>query len=291
MRWDTPDPFCDNRPHDRCLQVYGQMSLTHESEPHARVAVGACFLHPLTERACVSHVATELDARHGGWIVTANVDYARRMVCDHEFAALCADASLVVADGMPLVWASRLRGRPVPERVTGSSLIWTLSAMAETTKRSVYLLGGSPGTAENAAAVLQRRHPDLRVAGIASPQLTSEINPDDLQAVADSIAEAQPDIVFVALGSPKSERLIAALRPRHPRVWWIGVGISFSFVSGDVARAPAWMQRAGMEWLHRVVQEPTRLARRYFVDDAPFAAMLLASAAWSRLQPDRERDE
>jgi len=253
-------------------------------QPSQRVDFGPCQVHRLTEHDCVTFVAEELAARRGGWIVTANVDILRRMAIDTDFAALCSRASLVVADGMPLVWASRLRGEPLPERVTGSSLIWTLSAMAARRRRSVYLLGGVPGTAERTALALRRSNPMLQVAGVSCPDTGFETRPDAMARIAHDLAAARPDIVYVAFGAPKSERLIASLRQLVPEAWWIGVGISFSFASGEIARAPGWMQRAGLEWLHRLAQEPARLARRYLFDDVPFAAGLLVRAAWSRMR-------
>jgi N-acetylglucosaminyldiphosphoundecaprenol N-acetyl-beta-D-mannosaminyltransferase len=98
---------------------------------------------------------------------------------------------------------------------------------------------------------------------------------------------SSPDVVFVALGSPKQERVIGELRSLLPAAWWLGIGISFSFVSGAVQRAPLWVQRLGLEWLHRLVQEPRRLARRYLVDGLPFAARLFANALVQRLRGTR----
>jgi N-acetylglucosaminyldiphosphoundecaprenol N-acetyl-beta-D-mannosaminyltransferase len=233
----------------------------------------------------VALVAEELGAGRGGWIVTANVDYLQRMAIDAGFASLCSAASLILADGLPLVWASRLQGEPLPERVAGASLIWTLSDMAARHGRSVYLLGGTPGTAARSAVALQRQSPGLRAAGVCCPDLGFETRPDEMRRLAEALVHARPDLVYVALGSPKADRLIAALRPLLPHTWWIGVGISFSFTSGELARAPGWMQRAGLEWFHRFLQEPARLARRYFIDDAPFAAALLARAAWAGARP------
>src|SRR5262245_46886249 len=161
---------------------------------------------------------------------------------------------------MLTVFASRLQGTPLPERVAGSDLISSLSAAAARQGRSIYLLGGSPGSAEGTRAVLQQRHPDLHVAGVDCPPVGFEGDPDAVERVARTVVQGAPDIVLVALGSPKQELLIARLRDRLPGAWWLGVGISFSFLSGHVRRAPRWMRRTGLEWLHRLVQEPRRLA-------------------------------
>jgi len=102
-------------------------------------------------------------------------------------------------------------------------------------------------------------------------------------SVADALTAAQPDIIFVGLGFPKQERLIETLRPLLPRSWFLGIGVSFSFVAGEIKRAPLWVQRVGLEWLHRMLQEPGRLFKRYVIHDLPFALRLFLSIAWKRL--------
>jgi N-acetylglucosaminyldiphosphoundecaprenol N-acetyl-beta-D-mannosaminyltransferase len=108
-----------------------------------------------------------------------------------------------------------------------------------------------------------------------------------LQDLAQQLRRAQPDIVFVALGSPKQEQVIEALRDCVPGAWWLGVGITFSFLCGHVRRAPRWMQRAGLEWVHRLLQEPRRLAGRYLLKGLLFAFVLFTTAAWARIRPPR----
>ena len=241
-------------------------------------------IHAVTEDQAVRHVLDELLAGRGGWVITPNLDHLHRYGRDSAFAGFFAQASLVLADGMPLVWASRLQGTPLPQRVAGSSLIWTLSEAAGRENRSIFLLGGEPGTAESAGQILAGRYPGLRITGTACPLLGFEKDPAQMQLLREQLIAAAPDIIFVALGSPKQERLIAALQAELPRAWWLGVGISFSFVCGTVRRAPRWMQRCGLEWVHRLVQEPRRLAKRYLVDDLPFAFVLFAGAIAVRLR-------
>jgi N-acetylglucosaminyldiphosphoundecaprenol N-acetyl-beta-D-mannosaminyltransferase len=184
---------------------------------------------------------------------------------------------------MPLVWAARLKGTPLPERVAGSSLIEPLAARAAREGRSMYLLGGSPRAAEGTAAKLQAQNPDLKVAGWSSPTFSESPTPDQVAGVLAEVARTKPDLLLVGIGSPKQERLIGQLRSHAPSTWMIGVGISFSFLAGQVARAPEWMRDAGLEWVHRLVQEPRRLARRYLRDDASFALELFARVLAERL--------
>jgi N-acetylglucosaminyldiphosphoundecaprenol N-acetyl-beta-D-mannosaminyltransferase len=218
----------------------------------------------------------------GGWVVTVNLDILRRAAVDVDARALYGEADVRVADGMPIVWASRLQGRPVPERVTGSGSAWLLAERAAREGRSLYLLGGAPGAAAAARDVLVERYPGLDVLGVSSPVVASSPTAAELDPIAEELAACRPDLVLVGLGSPKQELVIRALRHRLPGAWFVGVGITFSFVGGLDRRAPVWMQRAGLEWLHRLGREPRRLARRYLVDDLPFAARLLVAAAASR---------
>lgn len=236
-------------------------------------------LHAVTEAQTINHILAELDAGRGGVVVTPNLDHLRRYCHDLEFGALVAEADLIIADGMPLVWASRLQGTPLPERVPGSALISTLTAAAGARGRSVFLLGGDPGTADGAALALKQHHPASVIAGTYFPPFGFQDDPKQMSRIIQSLSDAKPDIVFVALGSPKQEKLIAKLRPILPDAWWIGVGNSFSFLAGRVRRAPVWMQRIGMEWAHRLCQEPKRLFRRYLIVGMPFAASLLARSA------------
>jgi N-acetylglucosaminyldiphosphoundecaprenol N-acetyl-beta-D-mannosaminyltransferase len=147
----------------------------------------------------------------------------------------------------------------------------------------VFLLGGDPGVAEAAADRLQERHPGLRIAGTHCPPVGFERAPERLREIDVALERARPDIVFVALGFPKQERLILRLRPLLPQAWFVSCGISLSFVSGNVSRAPAWLQRCGLEWLYRLVQEPRRLARRYLLQGIPFMARVLAGSLRRRL--------
>ena len=232
-------------------------------------------LHAVTESQVVAHILAELEAGRGGVVVTPNLDHLRRYCRDLSFGALIAEADLVVADGMPLVWASRLQGTPLPERVPGSNLISSLTASAARRARSVFLLGGDPGTAEGAARALNQRYSHALIAGTHFPPFGFEDSPKEMSTIIQKLTDAKPDIVFVALGSPKQEKLIARLRPILPNAWWMGVGNSFSFLAGHVRRAPLWMQRTGLEWMHRLGQEPRRLFKRYLIVGIPFAGSLL----------------
>lgn len=240
---------------------------------------------PLSEEQVVDRIIDGLAAGRGGRVVTVNVDICQRASWDRTAYDLVRDASLVVADGMPLVWAARLSGRPLPERVTGASLIFAVSAAAARHGRSVYLLGGEPGVPERAAAELARRFPGLRVAGTDAPATGFDTRPDELAAVRSRVAAARPDVLFAGLGFPRQERVIAQMAPDLPGTWFMGCGAAIPFAAGVLPRAPRWMQQAGLEWVFRLISEPRRLFRRYLVNDLPFALWLLITSAAVRRRP------
>lgn len=236
----------------------------------------------LTEAQVVEHVIGAVRAGRGGWIATANVDQCHGVAADPATRELLAGASLVVPDGMPLIWATRLRGDPLPERVTGSSLIFSLTGAAARAGCRIYLLGGEPGVPDRAGDELRRRYPGLLVAGADAPPVGFDRSPDSLRAVRDRLVGAAPDIVYVGLGFPKQERVITSLAPHLPGAWFVACGAAIPFAAGTLNRAPAWMQSAGLEWAFRLISEPRRLFRRYLVHDLPFAARLLATSGAQR---------
>jgi len=248
-------------------------------------------LDAVTEAEAIATVLRGLDRGEGGFVVTPNLDHLRQLSRNGELASLFRKPDLVVADGMPLVWASRLQGSPLPERVAGSELIWSLTAEAALRDRSVFLLGGAPGTCEGAEERLRSCYPGARFAGHFCPPFGFEYDPDEIERIRETLRAANPDIVFVGLGFPKQERLIAYLRSEFPKAWFLGVGYSFSFVAGVTPRAPAWMIRLGLEWLHRLTRDPRRLASRYLVHGIPFAARLFAHSLVSRVVPRRARPD
>jgi N-acetylglucosaminyldiphosphoundecaprenol N-acetyl-beta-D-mannosaminyltransferase len=237
----------------------------------------------VSERETIEYVLDGVAHHRGGWLCTANLDILRQWHDSSEVRKIVADADLVVADGMPLLWAGELQGSPLPERVAGSSLVVSLTSAAARAGASVFLLGGNPGTADAAVKRLQQVSPDARFAGTLCPPLGFETDPEWLERIVRCLLDAEPDIVYVGLGFPKQERLIRELRPHMPGVWFLPCGVSFSFVAGQIHRAPVIVQRLGFEWLHRLVQEPRRLYRRYLIQGIPFLIELLCSAVAVRV--------
>jgi exopolysaccharide biosynthesis WecB/TagA/CpsF family protein len=169
-------------------------------------------------------------------------------------------------------------------------LILTLTAAAADAGASVFFLGGNACAGEKAAMLMAHANPGLKIAGILSPPMGFEQNPEMVAAIRDRVAAAKPDLVYSCFGFPKQEWVIQQLREYLPGSWFLGLGGSLSMISGEFGRAPGWVRRAGLEWVYRLVQEPRRLFKRYIIYDAPFALRLLGSAIWRRwTAPDGRR--
>jgi N-acetylglucosaminyldiphosphoundecaprenol N-acetyl-beta-D-mannosaminyltransferase len=253
-------------------------------EAHETTSIMGLPFHRLDHETLIRVFLEGVRARNGGWIVTPNLDILRQFTRSSESRKLILDASHRVADGQPIVWASRLLGRPVPERVPGSDLVLSLPEAAAEAGLSVFLLGGNPGVAAAAAARLEARCPGLERVGSYCPPFGFEDDPEELERIKEAVQRTPPALVLIGLGFPKQERLIRLLRSEMPETWFVGVGISLSFLAGDQPRAPAVLQRLGLEWMHRLLHEPRRLFRRYVMDGLPFGLNLLAWALTERLR-------
>ncbi len=199
------------------------------------------------------------------YVVTPNVDHAVLFQRRADLREAYADASLVLADGAPLVLASRLFGRPLPERVAGSDLVPRLFDAAETPLK-VFLLGAAPGVARAAAARIKRCWPGVEVVGTCSPPPGFENDRAETARILSAVAAASPDLVIVGLGAPKQELWVHCHRHALRAKVALCAGATIDFLAGHRRRSPVWMRRAGLEWLHRLASEPRRLAGRYARD-------------------------
>lgn len=210
-------------------------------------------------------------------IVTVNTDFIRGARQDAGFRDVLNRADLAVADGMPLVWLSRLVGAPLPTRVAGIDLIEECCGAAAREGVGVFLLGAAPGVAEAAGRVLAAHHAGLRIVGTYSPPFGSHSAEEDRRMVA-AIRAAGRCILLVAFGAPRQDQFIARHLIDIDIAVGMGVGCAFDILSGGVRRAPRWMQRCGLEWAWRLAQEPRRLWRRYLIEDMPLLGTLVLDA-------------
>lgn len=213
--------------------------------------------------ALIDRLVSEGGAHYAAVVNAAKIVSANS---DERLKRALLEADLVTADGMSVVWASRLFGRALKERVTGIDLFERLVEHAAERQLSVYLLGARDESVRQTAAVLTARHPQLRVAGYRDGYFSQS----ESDEVALAIKQSNADLLFVAMGSPTQEYWIASNLARTGVRFALGVGGSFDHVSGLVPRAPRWMQKLGLEWFHRLLREPRRLWKRYLVGNLRF---------------------
>ncbi|MEO3807821.1 WecB/TagA/CpsF family glycosyltransferase [Sphaerisporangium sp. B11E5] len=242
-----------------------------------RELVGVAF-DPLTMEQAVARCVTAVDNRENLTIGVVNAAKAVRMAEDALLRDSVTSCDLVVADGQAIVWASRLLGRPLPERVAGIDLFTSLMAEGARRGHSAYFLGARPEVLEKVVERVRAEYPGLRVAGGRDGYFTD----DDAPRVAAAIGAARPDLLFLGMTSPKKEIFLARYADDIKAGVVHGVGGSFDVLAGKVRRAPVPMQRLGLEWLYRFLQEPVRLGPRYLSTNTRFAWMVAKEYANDR---------
>jgi N-acetylglucosaminyldiphosphoundecaprenol N-acetyl-beta-D-mannosaminyltransferase len=254
------------------------------SDPPAAIPLFGMNIHPVNARQALEHLRrwTQAPADRLRYVVTPNVQHTMVFQENAAFREAYAEASLVVADGWPLVVSSWQLGGAQPERVAGSDLLPGLfDATHENGEPiSVFLLGAAPGVGERAARVIAERWPNVSVKGTHSPPFGFERDAAENQRILKLVAEASPDVLVVGLGAPKQEIWTYRFRSEIQAKVALCVGATIDFIAGTKARAPEWMQRSGLEWVHRAVTEPRRLGRRYAEHAIMFPA--LVAREWHR---------
>lgn len=236
------------------------------SSPCSRFAFGHARIDTIGFEETVERILQLARSGAAAMVVTPNSDHIVALETDLALRAAYDSATLVVPDGMPLVWASRLLRGPLKERVTGADLMPRLCAAAAVHGLRVFILGGRTGVPEEAARRLQLAHPGLVVAGTCSPPFGFERDSAENEAIVAAIRNSGADLVFVGLGAPKQELWMHRHLASFDKGVFLGCGAAVDFCAGTVRRAPPWMQAAGLEWLYRLTQDPSRLAKRYAKD-------------------------
>lgn len=204
-------------------------------------------------------------------IVPGNVDFVMKARRDPEFRRQLGEIDLVVADGVPIVWAASLLGTPLRSRVSGTELVRACASVSAELAAPVALVGAAPGIADRTAERMRLEAPGAELHPVPTP---SPLDADATRQVVDEVRACGAKILLVALGAPRQERWVRDNVERTGALVGIGVGSAFDILSGDKPRAPQWMCDHGLEWAFRMVQDPRRLARRYLIEDSPFLGHL-----------------
>lgn len=223
-------------------------------------------LDNLTMEEAICEMDQLIQQNEASYVVTPNVDHMVRLETDEEFKKSYEQANLVLTDGKPLIWISKLYKHPIKEKISGSDVLPEVCALAEQRGYTMYFLGAAEGVADRAAKNLIKKYPKLKIVGTYSPEYGFEKDKKKVKEVVALVREARPDILIMALGTPKQEKFIYQNRKELNVPLSLGLGASLDFEAGNVKRAPKWMSEAGLEWLYRIFQEPRRMFKRYFID-------------------------
>jgi N-acetylglucosaminyldiphosphoundecaprenol N-acetyl-beta-D-mannosaminyltransferase len=234
------------------------------------------------EEAC-DRIITWANSQQSHYVIAANVHVVMTAYWNRAYRQIVNQASLVVPDGMPLVWALRSLGWPDATRVYGPDLMLLCCQRAAEEQVPIYLYGGTDTMLQKLQNNLRSRYPNLQIAGTHAPPFR-ELTPDETTADIDRIHDSGAAIVFVALGCPKQELWMAQQQGKLQAVM-IGVGAAFAFHSGEVSQAPRWMMAAGLEWLYRLAVEPGRLWKRYLINNPVFLILLIQQLCAHKLKP------
>lgn len=243
-----------------------------------RVNVMGAPVDPWTMEQTVEATSALIEDGCFAHLMGVNADKLLQMRDDPEMDACVRRCEVVNADGASMVMAAKKLGVDLPGRVAGIDLMWELCALAEREGYRVYLLGAKAEVVSKTAEVLGEKYPRMVIAGYRDGYFSE----DEFDAVVAEVEATRPNIVFVGITSPKKERLIERFRELGAKGAFVGVGGSFDVVSGNIPRAPMWMQRANLEWLFRMMQEPKRLVKRYVVGNTRFYLLLRKEAKRSK---------
>jgi N-acetylglucosaminyldiphosphoundecaprenol N-acetyl-beta-D-mannosaminyltransferase len=240
-----------------------------------RITMMGCEIDNLTMEQTLQKIDGFIQSGLPHQHVVVNVDKLVKASHDAELRRIINDCALVNVDGMPVVWASRLLGKPLKERVAGVDLFEALMQRSARTGWRVFLLGAREEVVSEVKRQYELKYPGLTVAGYRNGYW----KPEEEEGVVEQIRAAKADLLFVAISSPKKEHFLGQYQAHMKIPFAMGVGGTFDVAVGRVKRAPLWMQRNGLEWFYRFLQEPRRMFRRYFIEDMAFVWLFLKEAA------------
>jgi N-acetylglucosaminyldiphosphoundecaprenol N-acetyl-beta-D-mannosaminyltransferase len=239
-----------------------------------RIEMMGCRIDNLTMEETLQTIEGFIRSGKPHQHVVVNVDKLVKASRDPELRRIINDCALINVDGMPVVWASRLLGKSLKERVAGVDLFESLMERSAERGWRVFLLGAREDVVSGVKRVYEQKYPGLTVAGYRNGYW----KPEEEANVVEQIKEAKADLLFVAISSPKKEHFLGRYQTEMKIPFAMGVGGTFDVAMGKVKRAPIWMQKAGLEWFYRFLQEPRRMFRRYFIEDMAFFGLLLKEA-------------
>lgn len=225
------------------------------------------YIDNVTMNEALERISYLTENTKHSYVVTPNVDHIVKLEKDPEFFEIYENASLILTDGQPLIWISKLYKTSIIEKISGADLFPRVCKLAAQKKYKLFFLGAAEGVADIAATKLIMKYPGLNIVGTYSPKFGFENDPNEIKNIINVIKENIPDILIVGLGTPKQEKFIYRNKELLNVPISLGVGASIDFEAGTQKRAPVWMSKCGLEWFYRLCREPHRLFKRYLIDD------------------------
>jgi N-acetylglucosaminyldiphosphoundecaprenol N-acetyl-beta-D-mannosaminyltransferase len=246
-------------------------------------------VEPLDMEGAVTRVAEELEGRRNGYVCLIGVHGIMEAQRDPNLAQVYARATLMVPDGTPTVWVGRWQGFRKMQRVAGPDLMLEIFRRKEFAGRAHFLYGGKAGVAEELRERLTQRFPWARIVGAYTPPFR-DLTLEEEESLTARIREAKPDIIWVGISTPKQERFMMRLLPSLDSTLMFGVGAAFDFHTGRIKDSPQWVKQAGLQWLHRLIQEPRRLFWRYLRNNSTFLWHITLQLTGLRTYPQTKVD-
>lgn len=232
------------------------------------------FIDNVSLDEAIAHIENCIQNRIIGQVITPNVDQIVRIEWDDYFKKICKNCELLLVDGHPLMWTAKFYGKPFKEKICGADLVPLLCRVAANKGYSIFLLGAAPGVAQLAADNLKEDNPGLKVAGVYSPPLGFDNNPEEIKKINQILRDSKADMLFVGMGVPKQDIFIYENMKEYDIPMSFSIGGTIDFIAGKQKRAPKWMRKIGFEWFYRLLCDPRRMFKRYIIDDRKFFGLI-----------------
>lgn len=222
----------------------------------------------------IDEIQVMIHSEKKSYIVAVNVDVIMKIENDFLLKKVADEADLVLVDGKPLIWISKIHKRPIKAKISGSDLVPNLCEVAAKKGYTIFILGGKEGIANKAKIRLEQQLPGIKIVGTYAPPMGFEKNQKELDKINSKISNVHPDILITCFGCPKQEKFIYNNIGKYDAKVSICAGATVDFLAGNVSRAPKWMSEHGLEWFYRFTQEPKRMFKRYFIDDVKILGLV-----------------
>ncbi len=232
------------------------------------------YINNLTMPETIDKIEKMISSKNKSYVVAVNVDVIMKIENDPYLKEIVDNADMVLVDGKPLVWISKMYGRPLKAKISGSDLVPLLCDVAAQKGYPIFIIGGKDGIAEQAQKRLESKLPNIKIVGTYAPPMGFEKDEEELNKINSMISKAKPDLLIACFGCPKQEKWIYENINKYDAKVSICAGATVDFLAGNVKRAPRWMSEHGLEWFYRFLQEPKRMFKRYFVDDVKILKLI-----------------